>query len=77
MMFSIGVLVPLSLGRLGKGWKHARHIKELAQLVPRIALSSHSGMHADIQILSQRVREGYVEYATVVRILGDTSNPGI
>lgn len=30
MMFAIGVLVPLSLGRLGKGWKHARHIKELA-----------------------------------------------
>lgn len=32
-MFSIGALVPINLGRLGKSWRHARRIKELAQLV--------------------------------------------
>jgi hypothetical protein len=30
-MFSIGVLVPLSSGRLGKSWRHAPNLKELAQ----------------------------------------------
>ncbi|KAI9932141.1 hypothetical protein MW887_009650 [Aspergillus wentii] len=30
-MFAIGVLVPLSLGRLGKGWRHAPRLMELAQ----------------------------------------------
>jgi hypothetical protein len=30
-MFSIGVLVPLSSGRLGKSWRHASKLKELAQ----------------------------------------------
>ncbi|KAL4941768.1 hypothetical protein BDV06DRAFT_193842 [Aspergillus oleicola] len=30
-MFSIGVLVPLSSGRLGKSWRHAPKLKELAQ----------------------------------------------
>ncbi|KAL2824127.1 hypothetical protein BDW59DRAFT_147872 [Aspergillus cavernicola] len=29
-MFSIGVLVPLSSGRLGKSWRHAPKLKELA-----------------------------------------------
>ncbi|KAH8432325.1 uncharacterized protein LDX57_009964 [Aspergillus melleus] len=30
-MFAIGVLVPLSSGRLGKSWRHAPKLKELAQ----------------------------------------------
>ncbi|KAL4934406.1 uncharacterized protein BDV17DRAFT_249179 [Aspergillus undulatus] len=30
-MFSIGVLVPLSSGRLGKSWRHASKLRELAQ----------------------------------------------
>ncbi|KAL3469178.1 hypothetical protein BJX99DRAFT_241868 [Aspergillus californicus] len=30
-MFSVGVLVPLSSGRLGKSWRHAPKLKELAQ----------------------------------------------
>ncbi|KAJ5780020.1 hypothetical protein N7457_005180 [Penicillium paradoxum] len=32
-MFAIGVLVPLSTGRLGKSWRHAPRIKELALFV--------------------------------------------
>jgi hypothetical protein len=35
-MFAIGVLVPLSTGRLGKSWRHAPKLKELAQYVSRI-----------------------------------------
>lgn len=34
-MFAIGVLVPLSSGRLGKSWRHAPRLKELTLLVPR------------------------------------------
>lgn len=30
-MFAIGVLVPLSSGRLGKSWRHASRLKDLAQ----------------------------------------------
>lgn len=30
-MFAIGVLVPLNFGRLGKSWKHALNLKELAK----------------------------------------------
>lgn len=66
MMFAIGVLVPLSLGRLGKGWKHARHIKELAQLVPRIALSSHSGM-----LTSKFCRSEYVKDMSNTQLLSE------
>lgn len=32
-MLSVGVLVPLSFGRLGKSWRHAIGLKELAKLV--------------------------------------------
>jgi hypothetical protein len=32
-MFAIGVLVPLSSGRLGKSWRHAPKLKELAMYV--------------------------------------------
>ncbi|KAB8203268.1 hypothetical protein BDV34DRAFT_199529 [Aspergillus parasiticus] len=31
-MFSVGVLVPLSSGRLGKSWRHAPKLRELAQI---------------------------------------------
>ncbi|KAJ9221327.1 hypothetical protein C8Q69DRAFT_226464 [Paecilomyces variotii] len=31
LMFAVGVLVPLSNGRLGKSWRHAAGLKELAQ----------------------------------------------
>ncbi|KAL2006495.1 hypothetical protein VTN00DRAFT_9163 [Thermoascus crustaceus] len=31
LMFAVGVLVPLSSGRLGKGWRHATGLKQLAQ----------------------------------------------
>lgn len=30
-MFAIGVLVPLSSGRLGKSWRHVPKLKELAR----------------------------------------------
>lgn len=30
-MFAVGVLVPLSFGRLGKSWRHAPKLKELVQ----------------------------------------------
>ena len=31
LMLAVGVLVPLSAGRLGKSWKHAVGLKELAK----------------------------------------------
>lgn len=31
LMLAVGVLVPLSHGRLGKSWKHASALKELAR----------------------------------------------
>lgn len=33
-MFAVGVLVPLSSGRLGKSWRHAPRLKELTLFVP-------------------------------------------
>lgn len=30
-MIAVGVLVPLSYGRLGRSWKHAENLKSLAQ----------------------------------------------
>ncbi|KAI9754813.1 MAG: Severe Depolymerization of Actin [Chaenotheca gracillima] len=32
-MAAVGVLVPLSLGRLGRGWRHAQQLKEFARLL--------------------------------------------
>ncbi|KAL4982098.1 hypothetical protein BDW68DRAFT_171392 [Aspergillus falconensis] len=40
-MFSIGVLVPLSSGRLGKSWRHASKLKELAQHCSEHAFDTH------------------------------------
>lgn len=34
-MLAVGALVPLSHGRLGKSWKHASALKELARYTPR------------------------------------------
>lgn len=31
LMLAVGALVPLSYGRLGKNWKHALGLKELAK----------------------------------------------
>ena len=33
LMLAVGVLVPLSYGRMGKSWKHAEGLKELARSV--------------------------------------------
>lgn len=33
VMLAVGVLVPLSYGRLGKSWRHAAGLKKLAELV--------------------------------------------
>ncbi|KAI1924212.1 hypothetical protein LOZ65_003107 [Ophidiomyces ophidiicola] len=33
LMLAVGVLVPLSHGRLGKAWRHAASLKELAQML--------------------------------------------
>jgi DENN domain-containing protein 11 len=33
IMLAVGVLVPVSFGRLGKAWRHATGLKELALLV--------------------------------------------
>ncbi|KAL4997820.1 hypothetical protein BDV10DRAFT_168578 [Aspergillus recurvatus] len=41
-MFSIGVLVPLSSGRLGKSWRHAPNLKELAQRYSEHVFDTHS-----------------------------------
>jgi hypothetical protein len=40
-MFAIGVLVPLASGRLGKSWRHAPKLKELAQCVIRLDHLNH------------------------------------
>lgn len=32
---AVGALVPLSLGRLGKAWRHAQNLKRLARWVGR------------------------------------------
>lgn len=34
LMLAVGVLVPLTFGRLGKSWRHAPRLKELAVSVP-------------------------------------------
>jgi hypothetical protein len=34
-MIAVGVLVPLSLGRLGRSWIHADQMKAMAQYVPK------------------------------------------
>ena len=31
LMIAVGVLVPLSYGRLGRSWRHAEYLKELAK----------------------------------------------
>ena len=33
LMLAVGVLLPLSYGRMGKSWKHAEGLKELAKSV--------------------------------------------
>lgn len=33
MMVSVGMLVPLSYGRLGRSWEHAENLKELARSI--------------------------------------------
>ncbi|KAI9877014.1 MAG: hypothetical protein M1830_005034 [Pleopsidium flavum] len=33
LMLAVGVLVPLSYGRLGRGWRHAHGLKDLAKLL--------------------------------------------
>lgn len=33
MMLAVGVLVPLSHGRLGRGWRHAQNLQELARSI--------------------------------------------
>ncbi|KAF8439533.1 hypothetical protein BGX38DRAFT_872899 [Terfezia claveryi] len=33
MMVSVGILVPLSYGRLGRSWRHAKNLKELARSI--------------------------------------------
>lgn len=35
LMLAVGVLVPLSYGRLGKSWRHAAGLKDLVQYVHR------------------------------------------
>ncbi|KAJ2897980.1 hypothetical protein MKZ38_004248 [Zalerion maritima] len=34
-MISVGILVPLSLGRLGRAWRHAESLKEMAEILAR------------------------------------------
>ena len=36
LMLAVGALVPLSYGRMGKSWKHAEGLKELAKSVSLI-----------------------------------------
>lgn len=39
-MIAVGVLVPLSYGRLGRSWKHADKLKEMALLASKHALKT-------------------------------------
>jgi hypothetical protein len=34
LMLAVGVLAPLSYGRLGKSWRHAANLKDLARYGP-------------------------------------------
>lgn len=43
-MIAVGVMVPLSYGRLGRSWKHAEALKKMA----RCAQSSFAPTHADL-----------------------------
>lgn len=38
LMLAVGVLVPLDNGRLGKSWKHADTLKELAKYAGHIKI---------------------------------------
>ena len=37
-MISVGVLVPLSYGRLGRAWRHAASLMEIAEYAPSLSL---------------------------------------
>lgn len=43
LMLAVGALVPLESGRLGKSWKHAESLKELAESVLGIYMDSCGG----------------------------------
>lgn len=47
LMLAVGVMVPLSHGRLGKNWRHANGLKELVRYDAECGLSS--ALH-DIEI---------------------------
>ena len=41
-MISVGVLVPLSYGRLGRAWRHASSLMEIAEYAPAFFVSTPS-----------------------------------
>ena len=36
-MIAVGVMVPLSYGRLGRAWKHAESLKDMARCAPTVS----------------------------------------
>ncbi|KAJ5314685.1 uncharacterized protein N7443_001569 [Penicillium atrosanguineum] len=56
-MFAVGVLVPLSTGRLGKSWRHAPRLRELTLFVVPGLYSSH--LATDTKATRQETCRGY------------------
>jgi hypothetical protein len=69
-MLAVGVLVPLSFGRLGKSWRHAAGLKKLATYA---CLAFGIFLVLVLNSLRQAMRKRHYEHAAVSRILGDTS----
>ncbi|KAF8473439.1 hypothetical protein BDZ91DRAFT_775063 [Kalaharituber pfeilii] len=65
MMFSVGILVPLSHGRLGRSWRHAENLKELARSIDGCKMFSEDTRQ--YQLLS--------DYYASHRIPTSTSSP--
>jgi hypothetical protein len=40
-MIAVGILVPLSYGRLGRAWRHAEGLESIAQYAPRPPISNN------------------------------------
>ena len=76
-MVAIGVLVPLTFGRLGKSWRHAPRLKELVELVGPTLKNRPLG-DTDRRAIDRRmqnIRTGHVQCEGTLRILGIIQDP--
>ena len=67
-MLAVGVLVPLEHGRMGRSWRHAEAIKDLARYVNK----RHASEREDSS--SQGANQEHRGYHCTGRILGETQN---